>query len=39
MAGFTTDRNVGAPGYADVALRDAINEGDVLGPRMYVSGP
>jgi imidazolonepropionase-like amidohydrolase len=39
MAGFTTVRNVGAPGYADVALRDAINEGDVLGPRMYVSGP
>lgn len=39
MAGFTTVRNVGAPGYADVALRDAINDGDVLGPRMYVSGP
>lgn len=39
MAGFTTVRNVGAPGYADVALRDAINEGDVIGPRMYVSGP
>jgi imidazolonepropionase-like amidohydrolase len=39
LAGFTTVRNVGAPGYADVALRDAINEGDVLGPRMFVSGP
>lgn len=39
MAGFTTVRNVGAPGYADVALRDAINEGDIIGPRMYVSGP
>eukprot|EP00487_Bulimina_marginata_P005507 TRINITY_DN23536_c0_g1_i1.p1 TRINITY_DN23536_c0_g1~~TRINITY_DN23536_c0_g1_i1.p1 ORF type:complete len:166 (-),score=22.27 TRINITY_DN23536_c0_g1_i1:249-746(-) len=38
-AGFTTVRNVGAPGYADVALRDAINGRDVLGPRMYVSGP
>jgi len=38
-AGFTTVRNVGAPGYADVALRDAINEGDVIGPRMQVSGP
>ncbi|MDH5262688.1 MAG: amidohydrolase family protein, partial [Gammaproteobacteria bacterium] len=25
LAGFTTVRNVGAPGYADVALRDAIN--------------
>lgn len=39
MAGFTTVRNVGAPGFADVALRDAINDGDIVGPRMYVSGP
>jgi imidazolonepropionase-like amidohydrolase len=39
MAGFTTVRNVGAEGYADVALRDAINDGDVIGPRMQVSGP
>lgn len=38
-AGFTTIRNVGASGYADVALRDAINEGDLPGPRMLVSGP
>ena len=38
-AGFTTVRNVGAAGYADVALRDAINAGDVPGPRMLVSGP
>jgi len=38
-AGFTTVRNVGASGYADVALRDAINEGLVPGPRMQVSGP
>src|SRR5579859_696159 len=38
-AGFTTVRNVGASGYADVALRDAINEGMVPGPRMIVSGP
>lgn len=38
-AGFTTIRNVGAGGYADVALRDAINAGDVPGPRMLVSGP
>jgi imidazolonepropionase-like amidohydrolase len=38
-AGFTTVRNVGATGYADVALRDAINAGDVPGPRMLVSGP
>src|SRR5258708_3835635 len=38
-AGFTTIRNVGASGYADVALRDAVNEGMVPGPRMIVSGP
>jgi imidazolonepropionase-like amidohydrolase len=38
-AGITTVRNVGATGYADVALRDAINAGDVPGPRMLVSGP
>lgn len=38
-AGFTTVRNVAADGYADVALRDAINAGDVAGPRMMVSGP
>jgi imidazolonepropionase-like amidohydrolase len=39
QAGFTTVRNVGAGGYSDVALRDAINAGDVPGPRMLVSGP
>jgi imidazolonepropionase-like amidohydrolase len=39
LAGVTTIRNVGASGYADVALRDAINAGDVVGPRMLVSGP
>jgi imidazolonepropionase-like amidohydrolase len=38
-AGFTTVRNVGAEGYSDVALRDAINAGDVPGPHMLVSGP
>ena len=38
-AGFTTVRNVGAAGYADVDLRDAINEGLVPGPHMPVSGP
>jgi imidazolonepropionase-like amidohydrolase len=38
-AGFTTVRNVGAAGYADVDLRDAINEGLVPGPHMQVSGP
>ena len=37
-AGFTTVRNVHAPGYSDIALRDAIRAGDVAGPRMLVSG-
>lgn len=39
LAGFTTVRNVGAPGFADVALRDAIDAGDIIGPRMFVAGP
>jgi len=38
-AGFTSLRNVGADGYADVALRDAINDGEMAGPRLQVSGP
>jgi imidazolonepropionase-like amidohydrolase len=39
LAGFTTVRNVGASGYSDIALRDAINAGDVTGPRIDASGP
>src|SRR5277367_1426001 len=39
MAGFTAIRNVGAGGYTDVDLRDAINQGLVPGPHMQVSGP
>lgn len=38
-AGFTTVRNLGAGGFADVDLRNAINDGDIAGPRMQVSGP
>ena len=38
-AGFTTIRNLGASGYSDIALRDAINAGDVPGPRIVASGP
>jgi imidazolonepropionase-like amidohydrolase len=38
-AGFTTVRNLAASGYSDIALRDAINAGDVPGPRMLASGP
>jgi len=39
MAGFTSVRNVGASGFVDVDLRDAINNGQVPGPHMLVSGP
>jgi len=39
LAGFTTIRNVGAGDYADVAIRNAINAGEIPGPRMAVSGP
>jgi imidazolonepropionase-like amidohydrolase len=39
LAGFTTVRNVGAGKFTDVALRDAINAGDVPGPRILASGP
>jgi imidazolonepropionase-like amidohydrolase len=39
LAGFTTVRDVGVyRGLTDVALRDAINSGDVEGPRMFVAG-
>ncbi len=37
-AGFTTIRNLGASGLADIHLRDAINRGELPGPRMLVSG-
>jgi imidazolonepropionase-like amidohydrolase len=38
LAGFTTIRNVGARGFDDVALRKAIDEGYVAGPRMQTAG-
>ncbi len=34
MAGFTSIRNVGSPHFDDIAIRKAINEGWVVGPRM-----
>jgi imidazolonepropionase-like amidohydrolase len=38
-AGFTTVRDVGVyRALNDVALRDAINRGDIIGPRMFVAG-
>jgi len=38
-AGFTSVRNVGASGFSDVALREAIDAGELPGPRLRVSGP
>ena len=39
LAGFTTVRDVGTyRAFVDAALRDAINEGAVIGPRMAVAG-
>jgi imidazolonepropionase-like amidohydrolase len=38
LAGFTTIRNVGAGGYSDVGLRDGIERGDVMGPRIFAAG-
>ena len=36
-AGFTTVRDVGAKGFSDVALARAINQGDLVGPRIVPS--
>jgi imidazolonepropionase-like amidohydrolase len=36
--GVTTVRNLGASEYADIAMRDLINNGLMAGPRMFVSG-
>jgi len=36
--GVTTVRNLGASDYADIAVRDLINAGMMIGPRMFVSG-
>ncbi|MDX2121261.1 MAG: amidohydrolase family protein [Gemmatimonadota bacterium] len=39
LAGFTTVRDIGTyRAYVDVALRNAINDGTVRGPRMQVAG-
>ena len=38
-AGFTSVRNMGADAYSDIGLRDAINDGDLPGPRIAASGP
>jgi imidazolonepropionase-like amidohydrolase len=38
-AGFTTVRDLGSPGVAGIAARDAIREGSFPGPRVLMSGP
>lgn len=38
-AGFTTVRNLGSTGWADLALRKAIERGEIPGPRMLIAGP
>ena len=38
-AGVTSARDLGAPLEASIAVRDAINKGDIEGPTMYMSGP
>lgn len=39
LAGFTTVQDLGALGYANLALRDAIVAGKMIGPRVVASGP
>jgi len=39
LAGFTTIRNVGSRGTSAFALRDRIEQGMVVGPRIVASGP
>src|SRR5205823_11801123 len=36
-AGFTTIRDLGAPQFVDVSLRNAIERGDILGPRIVAA--
>ena len=36
--GVTTVRDLGASDYADIAMRDLINNGQMVGPRMFVAG-
>jgi imidazolonepropionase-like amidohydrolase len=38
QAGVTTVRDLGADQYNDIAMRDLINRGEMIGPRMFVAG-
>jgi imidazolonepropionase-like amidohydrolase len=37
-AGVTTVRDLGSAGYTDIAMRDLIQQGRMIGPRMFVAG-
>jgi imidazolonepropionase-like amidohydrolase len=37
-SGVTTVRDLGADQYLDIAMRDLINRGEMIGPRMFVVG-
>ena len=37
-AGVTTVRDLGSDQYEDIAMRDLINRGEIVGPRMFVCG-
>ena len=39
MAGVTSARDLGAPLAESIAVREAINAGEIPGPTMYMSGP
>jgi imidazolonepropionase-like amidohydrolase len=39
MAGVTTEVDLGAPLADSLAIRDRIRKGEVVGPRVFVSGP
>ncbi len=39
MAGFTTVRDLGSSGVSVIEVRNAINAGDIDGPRIWASGP
>ncbi len=38
MAGFTTVRDLSAPGFSNVAIRQAIDDGSCVGPRVLAAG-
>ena len=39
LAGVTSARDLGAPLEASINVRDRINQGEIPGPTLYVSGP